>query len=132
MSLVPKIDEGRELILRNLTLALITETWLKESISDGVIDIPDFTVLHRDRVNEDHGGVCAYIKDGECKYKQLNDLKCCDAHECLWIHLHPHCLPRGFSCIIAAVIYHPPKDDDNFFCNHLFLSLALVESKYPN
>lgn len=71
MSLDPKIDEVREYISRNgITLALITGTWLKESVSDGVVDIPDFTVLRRDRVNEDHGGVCAYIKDGACKYKQ--------------------------------------------------------------
>ena len=35
MSLTPKIDEVREFIIRNeIDLALITETWLKESVSD--------------------------------------------------------------------------------------------------
>lgn len=69
MLFVLKIDEGREFILRNLILVFIIETWLKEFIFDGVIDIFDFIVLYRDRVNEDYGGVCVYIKDGECKYK---------------------------------------------------------------
>lgn len=41
-------------------------------------------------------------------------------------------MPRGFSCRIATVIYHLPKDDDNSFGDHLFQSLVLVESKYPN
>ena len=53
-------------------------------------------------------------------------------HESLWLHLRPTRLPRGFSCIIAAVIYHPPKSDDRSFREHLFQSLTLVESKYPN
>lgn len=69
MLFVLKIDEGREFILRNLILVFIIEMWLKEFIFDGVIDIFDFIVLYRDRVNEDYGGVCVYIKDGECKYK---------------------------------------------------------------
>ena len=59
-------------------------------------------------------------------------LNCCDKHESLWLYLRPTRLPRGFSCIIAAVIYHPPKLDDRSFQEHLFQSLTLVESKYPN
>ena len=48
MSLGPKIDEVNEFIIRNeINLALITETWLKESVSDSVIDIPNFTLLRR-------------------------------------------------------------------------------------
>ena len=45
MSLTPKIDEVREFIIRNeIDLALITKTWLKESVSDScVVDIPEFT-----------------------------------------------------------------------------------------
>ena len=46
MSLVPKIDEVTEFIVRNkINLSLITETWLKESVPDSVIDIPGFTLL---------------------------------------------------------------------------------------
>ena len=56
-----------------------------------------------------HGGVCAYIQEGNCRYKQLKDLNCCEDHESLWLYLRPNRLPRGFSCIIAGVIYHPPR-----------------------
>ena len=123
----------REFIFRrNITIAFITETWLKETVSDGVVDIPDFAVLRQDRKRDSHGGVCAYIKEGYCRYKHLKELNYCDEHESLWLHLTPTRLPRGFSCIIAAVIYHPPKSDDRSFREHLFQSLTLVESKYPN
>ena len=133
MSFVPKVDEVGEFIFRrNITIAFITETWLKETVSDGVVDIPDFAVLRQDRKRDLHGGVCAYIKEGYCRYKHLKELNCRDEHESLWLHLRPTRLPRGFSCIIAAVIYHPPKSDDRSFREHLFQSLTLVESKYPN
>ena len=116
MSLVPKVDEVREFIFRrNITIAFIMVSWLKETVSDGVVDIPDFAVLHQDRKRDSHGGVCAYIKEGYCRYKHLKELNCCDEHESLWLHLRPTRLPRRFSCIIAAVICHPPKSDDRSF-----------------
>ena len=114
MSLVPKVDEVREFIFRrNITIAFIMVSWLKETVSDGVVDIPDFAVLHQDRKRDSHEGVCAYIKEGYCRYKHLKELNCCDEHESLWLHLRPTRLPRGFSCIIAAVI-HQSRTTDHF------------------
>ena len=62
MSLTPKIDEVREFIIRNeIDLALITETWLKESVSDTVVDIPEFTLLRRDRkIRKSWRRMCLY------------------------------------------------------------------------
>ena len=41
MSLAPKMDEVSEFILlHNTNLAFITETWLKDSVSDGIVQIP--------------------------------------------------------------------------------------------
>ena len=75
MSLVPKMDEVSEFILRhNTNLVFTTETWLKDSVSDGVVQIPGFAVVRKDRKVIDHGGVCAYIQEGNCRYKQLKDL----------------------------------------------------------
>ena len=77
MSLVPKVDEVREFIFRrNINIAFITETWLKKTVTDGVINIPDFAVLRRDRKEESHGGVCAYIKEDYHRYKHLKELDC--------------------------------------------------------
>ena len=46
MSLAPKMDEVSKFILRhNTSLAFITETWLKDSVSDGVVQIPGFAVV---------------------------------------------------------------------------------------
>ena len=58
MSLVPKMTEVSEFILRNqVSLAFITETWLKSSVCDSVIDIPGYS----DRSNESHGRICLYL-----------------------------------------------------------------------
>ena len=57
MSLAPKIDDVREFIIRNdIDIALITEAWLKESVSDTVVDIPEFILLRRDRKLGNRGG----------------------------------------------------------------------------
>ena len=133
MSLAAKTDEVSEFIFRhNTNLAFTTETWLKDSVSDGVVQIPGFAVVRKDRKVIDHGGVNAYIQERNCRYKQLKDLNCCEDHESLWLYLRPYRLPRGFSCIIADVIYHPPKADGPLFRDHLFWSLALTEARYPN
>ena len=132
MSLVPKVDEVREFVFRHeINLAFITESWLKESISESVVNIPGFTVLRRDRNRDDHGGVCTYIKDDKYNYKQINELTCCEDHETSWIYLRPKRLHRGFSCIIIGVVYHPPRADARSIRDHLFNSLTLAESKYP-
>ena len=73
MSLVPKMSEVREFILRNqVSLAFITESWLKSSVCDSVIDIPGYSVLRKDRASESHGGICLYLKD--TNYKRLDEL----------------------------------------------------------
>ena len=41
-------------------------------------------------------------------------------------------MPRGFSCLIAGVVYHPPGAEDNSIGDHLFQSFALAESRFPN
>ena len=133
MSLVPKVDEVQEFINYNeIDLAFITETWLKKSIPNSVINIEDFSIIRRDRFTSCHGGVCLYVKNNYSKYQVLDEVKCCDLHEVLWIHHRPRRLPRGFSCLITATVYHPPSSDDVRFRDHLFDSLKTLESKFPN
>ena len=53
MSLLPKMVEVQEFICRNnIILASITETWLKSTIADSVIDIPGYNIIRRDRTQE--------------------------------------------------------------------------------
>lgn len=112
----------------------MTETWLKSTILDSVIHIPGYSIIRRDRRVEDHGGVCLYLKDGCFKYKQLDELSCCPDHKVLWVKLQPHRLPRGFSSLIVAVVYHPhwTTPECNLLREHLFSSLSRAESRYPN
>ena len=62
---------------------------------------------------------------------------CCDVHEVLWIKLNPARLPRGFSCVILAVVYYPgptsPAEcDAQLILNHLFDSLMKAQSIFSN
>ena len=129
MSLAPKIDEIAYTIKqKNLDLALFTETWLKESIPDQSIKITGYQLFRRDRKNGSHGGVCAFIEDSiECKtLLDLHD----DDYEILWLLLRPKRLPRGFSNIVVAVIYHLPTADNTTMRDHLKNSLECVEVDY--
>ena len=82
----------------------------------------------------EHGGVCLYIKDRYSKYHVIDKLKCCEEHEILWVHLRPKRLPRGYSCLIIAIVYHahPSFENDNNIRNHHSSSLALAESIRPD
>jgi len=60
MSLAAKIDEAQEFLLRSdISLAFITETWLKETIADSAVHIPGNTIIQIDRMVNNHGGVKA-------------------------------------------------------------------------
>lgn len=89
-------------------------------------------MVRKERQKIDHVGVCAYIQEENCKYKQLKDLNCCEDHESLWPYLRPSCFPRKVSCINAGVIYQPSKANGSLTHDHLFHSLALTEARYPN
>lgn len=63
-NVAPKIDEVQEFIHRSKAgLVFITETWLKSSIQDSVIDISGYTILRKDRSLDNHSGVCIFLKD---------------------------------------------------------------------
>ena len=83
MSLVPKMCEVSE---------FITETWLRSSVVDSVIDIPGYSVLRRDRQSDHHVGICLYVKDAS--YKKLDELSCCPEHEILWVKITPKAPPK--------------------------------------
>ena len=123
MSIVPKISEVCEFVFRNnVSLAFIT-----------VIDIPGYSVLRRDRSSDHHGGVCLHI-NAVIRYKRLDDLSRCADHEVLWVQLRPKRPPRGFSSLIVAVVYHQHWSalENEFMLEHLFQSLQLVESRFPD
>ena len=64
MSILPKIDEVfYSLNSQNFDIALFTETRLKNTIPNEVINIVGYHLYRRDRINRMHDGVCMFIKD---------------------------------------------------------------------
>ncbi len=62
-SLVPKIEEVQEFLNRNqISIAFVTETWLRPTITDSVVNIVGYSLMRRDRLSDSHGGICIYIK----------------------------------------------------------------------
>ena len=81
--------------------------------------------MRKDRSLLDHGGVCVYIKE-EIKYELAESLTYCIDHEIIWVKLMPSRSPRGFSCMILAVVYYPGRrspaeSDGNRLLNHLLI-----------
>ena len=134
MSLAPKLDEVSDAITNaNLDIACISETWLRDHIHDNVISIPGYNLVRRDRIDVIHGGVCTYIKKG-LKYTVLEDLYD-DKIEAIWLQLPPSRLPRGISCIIITIVYHPQTDkgvSDPEILHYLYDSMSTIESRFSN
>ena len=47
--------------LRDFDAICLTETWLDRRTSDDTIKINGFNLYRRDRVGDNHGGICVYI-----------------------------------------------------------------------
>jgi hypothetical protein len=117
MSLAPKIDE----------IHFRRETWLSDSIQDTIIQIPGYNIARKDRLI---GGVCLYIKEN-ISYEVLND--CHDPSlEVLWVKLKPNRLPRGFSSLVVATVYHPPSANPSIMIEYLLDKLSFIESSLHN
>ena len=110
-------------------MAFITETWLRENIHDSAVEIDGYSLVRRDRVNKLGGSVCAYIKLS-IPFKVLPGLED-ECFESLWLFFWPYKLPRGFSCLMVYVTYHPPANDNNVLIDHITLKLDLALIKHP-
>ena len=87
--------------------------------------------LRNDRsLDKSGGGVGAYIKTS-IDFTTIDELNA-SSFETVWLYLRPNRLPRGFSCPIIGIIYHPPQDDDASFTEHLISSLDTALNKHPH
>ena len=115
MSLAPKIDELRVFLQHDkIDICCITETWLKDTIGDNVINIQNYQLLRKDRVHAQHGGRALYVKDN-IKSDRLYEYEHANNNhiEVLWCKMRPRRLPRGSSGLIVEVLYNPPCSDDD-------------------
>ena len=131
MSLSPKIDEVREVIrYGNYEFVSLVETWLQSHIHDNVINIQGYNLIHRDRVEGTHGGVCVYIKDS-IAFTVLDELYN-SSFEILWINIRPNRLPRRITNLIVGTVYHLPSADNSDILDYPSNCLSLLESRFPN
>ena len=129
MSLAPKIDEIAVSLTAN-QIDIFSETWLKDSIPDDVINIKGYQLFRRDRKYKSHGGVCLYINNAISCNRLLNLEN--DSFEVLWVVLRPSRLPRGYSNVIIAVEYHPPVANCESMRDYTQSSLEHIESSSSN
>ena len=105
-------DKSDELLtvanLNDVSCVCVTETWFKDYISSdvGLVGLTGFSCERKDREGRGGGGVACYVKE-IIEYSRIKDIEA-DEHEVLGIKMRPRKLPRKFSCIVIACIYHPP------------------------
>ena len=108
----------------------MTETWLKNYIADESVSINGFYCERRDRVNRRAGCVACYVKN-DVLYSRIVELED-QSFEVLWLKIMPKKLPRAFSCIILACIYHPREANSAAMRDHVINGVDSVVRKHPN
>ena len=128
-SLLPNVEDLAVVLRSNqVSCAFITETWLSHQINDSALQIDGFALTRRDRDLRIGGRVCAFIKSS-IPFKTLDELQD-DNFETMWLYMRPYKLPRGISCLIVCVVYHPPSNESNSMIEHLSSKLDLALAKY--
>ena len=108
----------------------LTETWFKSYMVSESVGLADFCCERKDRMERGGGGVACYVTE-TAVYGQLHDIED-NEHDVLWIRLKPKKLPRKYSCIIIACIYHPPGADNGSLREYLITSLDTVLRRSPD
>ena len=116
--------------IKNVDIACLTETWLKEEVPNELIHIPDFNIFSNDRAHKRGGGVAIYVKDS-IPVSLWPDLLHPD-FETLWLTLRPLKMPRMFSHVSIGVVYHPPGANNWELSKHLAHCMDTILQKHPS
>ena len=100
-SITNKIDI-LESELRNFDIKCLTETWLDERTSNDTISLKVYNLYRRDRVGDNHGGICEYAKQN-VHSRRRQDIELANI-ECQWIEVSTH-----NKKIILGTFYRPPN-----------------------
>ena len=128
------IEKSDELLAvartNNVGCVCVTETWFKSYMSTESVGLAGFSCERKDRVDKGGGGVACYVAE-TIAYDRLHDIEDAE-HEVIWIKMKPKKLPRKYSCIILACIYHPPGADNGSMREYLITSLDTVLRRSPD
>lgn len=100
---------------RDSCLLCFTETWLKDTIDNSLLQVVGFS----DPVRTDRdpqvtgkkvgGGVCVYINERWCKNYTLRESYCSEDIELLSSSFRPFYLPREFGQLFITIVYIHPR-----------------------
>lgn len=108
-SLRHKVADVEDLMERNsMSILALAETWLGSDITDGEVAIDGFSLLRKDRVGQQGGGVGIYIKNGVL-YKPRPDLLT-GSIEAIFVEIFAE--PQPY---IVASVYRPPNTGVSFW-----------------
>ena len=72
-SLLSKVEGIQEFINRNqISIVIVTETWLPSITMDSVVDITGYSLIRKDRSSDCHAGVANYIRNNQFKCSRLD------------------------------------------------------------
>ena len=130
-SLCPKIDDViATMNIFSPHVATFCETWLSEHVPNEVVNIPDYSLIRKDRRDRPGGGICFYIRSS-VPFRRRLDLES-DDFETVWITLLPNHLPRRFSPIIIGSVYHPPSADHRYLIDHIVNTFDRIKMDHPH
>ena len=115
----------------DLDLLCITETWLRNTISDNIIQIPNNNVARKDRENSSHGGVCVLVHQN-IHINHLVELQSPNL-EVIWIKIRSiKTSPADNLMHHCWIIYHSPNSNNHILSEYLTECLSALEGDFPN
>ena len=102
-----KVDELHGVVeMNNATVAIVTDSWLTDSVPSTAISIgQSFNLFRKDRPTPG-GGVSAYVHSS-IPTMRLENIEASDK-DVLWLLHTPSRISRPFSCIFTAALCFPP------------------------
>lgn len=92
----------------NFDVICLSETWLDQRTLDSSITLKNFTLHRRDRVGDNHGGICVYVKQNIFSVRR-RDLELPNT-ECIWIEVSIHNRTQ-----LIGTFYRPPNSTSEIF-----------------
>ncbi len=121
----------------NSAALCFTETWLKDTIPDSALHLPNFQLSRADREAESTGksrggGTCFYINERWCTDVTVLKKMCCYDLETLFINCKPFYSPREFCSFILVSVYIPPHANARSALQKLADQITETEQQHPN
>lgn len=73
----------------HLHILAFTENWLDNSISDGEVSLPGYSIFRSDRTNGRGGGVAVYVKETLSVIRRADLERTLLANVCGWSYFYP-------------------------------------------